>query len=452
MHVTETMNEGLKRQLQVTISAAELASRADERIAELKDQVRIKGFRPGKVPFAHIKRLYGRSVMAEVLEKAVNETTQRALDERNERPALRPDIKFSEEEGAIDKVIAGEADLSYDVTFEVLPSFEVVDFKTLKLERPVAEVPAAQIDEAMERLREQGVSYDVQEGRAAEARDRLTIDFEGRIDGEPFEGGSGEDMFVVIGRGGFIPGFEDGLTGAKAGEERDVKASFPDNYPAEQLRGKDAVFKVKVKDVAVPRLPELDDEFASKLGLDSLAKLRAAVEERTNAEYASATRAKLKRKLLDALNDAHTFDLPASLVDSEFEGIWRQVTQSLEQAGRTLADEGKTEEAARDEYRAIAARRVRLGLVLSDVGEKNQITVSDEELARAMVEQARRYPGEERQVYEFLRKSPEAMLQLRAPLFEDKVVDFILELAEVTDTVVTPEELLAVEDEDEQQG
>ena len=449
MQVTETVSDGLKREIKVTVPADELAQRVDQRLAELKGQVRLKGFRPGKVPVGHLKKIYGRSVMAEVLEKTVGEKTQQAIEERNERPALQPDVKLTEDQEEIEKVMAGDADLAYSVAFEILPDIELIELAKLELERPVAEPPDSQIDEALAKLQEQGTSYEVEEERAAEEKDRLSIDFTGRIDGEEFEGGSGQDVFVVIGRGGFIAGFEEGLTGAKTGEERDVTAQFPEDYHAEDLAGKEAVFSVTVKDVARPVVPELDDAFAEQLGLESYEKLREAVTERTKQEYETLSRNKLKRSLLDALSDGHAFELPPTLVDNEFDGIWRQIEQSLAESEKTFEDEGKTEEEARKEYREIAERRVRLGLVLSEIGEKNEISISDEELGRAMVEQARRYPGREKEMYELMRSTPEMVMQLRAPLYEDKVVDFILELANVTEKTVTPDELLAVNDEED---
>lgn len=449
MQVTEANTDGLKRQLRVVIGAGELEDKLSERLQQLKGQVRIKGFRPGKVPVAHLRKVYGRSVMAEVVERALSEATEQAISDRNERPAMQPDVKLSEDKDELEKIMSGEADLAYTLSFEVLPEFTLTDLSKLKLVKPVAEVPADEIDKSVENLRQGSVAYESEEGRKAGTDDRLTIDYVGKIDGEEFEGGSGEDMFIVIGKGGFIPGFEEGLEGATAGEDRVIKATFPDTYPVADLANKEATFDVKVKDVAAPSLPELDDAFAEKMGLESVASLRDAVTEQLRQDYERASRGQLKRAILDALNDAHKFELPPTMVDTEFEAIWKQVTEGLEQAERTFEDEGKTEESARQEYREIAERRVRLGLVLSDIGDKNELTVSEEELGRKIVEQARRYPGQEQQVYEYLTKTPQALAQLRAPLYEDKVVDFVAELADVETKEVSSEELFADDDDDE---
>jgi trigger factor len=288
----------------------------------------------------------------------------------------------------------------------------------------------------------------VAEGRAAEDGDRVTIDFVGKIDGEPFEGGSAEGVNIVLGQGGFIPGFEEGLKGSKAGEERVVSAKFPEDYPEKSLAGKDATFDVKVKEVAVPKRPAIDDDLAKKLGAENLEKLRELVTEQLKREYEAASRTKVKRALLDELDKRHDFALPPTLVDREFEGIWRQVTESLQQAGRTFEDEGRTEEQAKEEYRKIAERRVRLGLILGEVGEKASIQVTQDELRRALIEQARRFPGQERYVYEFYEKNPGALAELRAPIYEEKVVDHILGQVQVEDKKVNREELFK---EDEQE-
>ncbi len=446
MQITEKLSEGLKRELKVVIAADELDARLSAKLDELKDKVKLKGFRPGKVPVSHIKKVYGQSIMAEVVQEAVEESRAKALTDRDERPAFQPSITLPEDEGEVKKVIDGGHDLEFTMAFEVLPKFELADLKTLKVERPVAEVSDEEIDKAIERIRNANVIYEAKDG-PAETGDRVTIDFVGKIDGEPFEGGTGEDAQVILGRGMFIPGFEEGLQGAKAGEERTIKASFPEKYQAANLAGKDAEFDAKVKEVAAPRVPEADDEFAKSLGLDSLAKLKDAVREQISKDYTEASRGKAKRSLLDALDEAHSFDLPPSLVDSEFEAIWRDITQHLERAEKTFEDEGTTEEKAREEYRSMAERRVRLGLVLSEIGQSNEIKVTDEEVRRAMMQRAQQFPGQERQVIEFYRNNPNALLELRMPIFEDKVVDFALELAEVDEKKVSPEELFHIDDD-----
>jgi trigger factor len=448
MQITETLSEGLKRELKVVIAADELDERLNAKLDELKDKVRLKGFRPGKVPFAHLKKVYGPSAMSEVIQQAVDETTTQAIAGRGERPAFTPSITLPEDEGTVKKVIDGGHDLEFVMSFEVLPKIELADLKTIEVERPVSEVSAEEIDKAIDRLRNANVAYDPKDGEAAEG-DRVTLDFVGKLDGEPFEGGSGEDAQVILGRGMFIPGFEEGLAGAKAGDKRTIKASFPEKYQAPNLAGKDAEFDVTVKEVAAPRVPEADDEFAKSLGLESLGKLKDAIKERIVKEYAGASRSKAKRSLLDALDKAHHFELPPSLVDREFESIWQEMTAHMERIKRTFEDEGTTEEKAREEYRAMAERRVRLGLVISEIGTRNEIKVTDEELRRAIMQRAQQYPGQERKVIEFFRNNPNALMELRMPIFEEKVVDFALELADVKEKKVSPEELFHVE-EDEQ--
>lgn len=448
MQVTETSSDGLKRQLKVVVGAGEIGERFAARLDEIKDRVQLKGFRKGKVPVGHLKKVYGRSLMGEVLQQTIEEKSRAVLTERNERPALQPQIELSEDQQEIEKVMSGQADLSFGMTFEVLPDFTLTEFDQIPLEKLVADVDDKAIDDAVGQLVERSISYEAAEGRTAEDGDRLTIDFVGKIDGTPFEGGAGEGVNIVLGQGSFIPGFEDGLKGAKAGDERVVNATFPEAYPEKTLAGKAAVFDVTVKEVAVPKRPEVNDEFAKTLGAESLTQLRELVSQQIKREYDQASRAKLKRVLLDELEKRHDFALPPSLVDREFEGIWRQVTEGLKQAGRSFEDEGKSEEEAKVDYRKIAERRVRLGLVLGEVGEKNQIQVSQDELRRALMEQARRYPGQERAVYEFYEKNPGAIAELRAPIYEEKVVDFILERAKPVERKVDREELLKPEPEE----
>ena len=449
MQVTETLSDGLKRQLKVVVDAGEIGARFDARLHEIKDRVQLKGFRKGKVPVQHLKKLFGRSLMGEVLQQTIEEKSRAAIAERKERPAIQPHIQLPEDQQEIEKILSGQADLSFDMSFEVLPEIKLIDFSELRLERPVADVDDKAIEDAINQLVERSTTFEVAEGRAAEDGDRVTIDFVGKIDGEPFEGGAGEGVNIVLGQGGFIPGFEDGLKGVKAGEERTISAKFPDDYPEKSLAGKDATFDVKVKEVAVPKRPEVNDEFAKTLGAENLEKLRELVVQQIKREYDQASRAKVKRALLDELEKRHDFELPPTLVEREFESIWSQVTQGLEQAGRTFEDEGKTEEQAKEEHRKIAERRVRLGLILGEVGEKAGIQVTQDEMRRALVEQARRFPGQERYVYEFYEKNPGALAELRAPIFEEKVVDHILAQAKVEDKRVDREELFKPEPDEE---
>jgi trigger factor len=447
MNITEVMTEGLRRELKVVVGADELERRLSARLDDLKNRVRLKGFRPGHVPKAHLRKVYGRSVMAEVVQQAVAETSREAISQRQERPAFQPNISLPEDEKEIDKIFSGSADLAYTMSFEVLPKFDTMDFSKIEVERPVAEVTPADIDKALDRLRNANPLYKAKDGPAAEG-DRLIIDFKGTIDGEAFKGGSAEDAQVILGSSrNIIPGFEEGLTGVKTGEGCAIDATFPDDYPEARLAGKKARFDVTVKEVTSPEAPTIDNDFAKALGLESLEKLCETVKRRLEQDRIVASRLKLKRVLLDKLNSSYTFELPPTLVDNEFQAIWRQVTSDLEQAKRSFADEGTTEEKARAEYRDIAARRVRLGLILSEAGSRNTIEVSDDEVNRALLERVRQFPGQERKVYDFYRNNPQALAEIRAPLFEDKVVDFITELANVTEKKVTAEELYADADD-----
>ena len=442
MNVIETNAEGLRRELKVVVGADELEQRVSSRLDELKGKARIKGFRPGHVPKEHLRKVYGRSLMAEVVQQAVADTSREALSQREERPAFQPKVALPEDEAEINQIFAGTGDLAYTLSFEVLPTVELMDLGTIKLERPVAPVTDEDIDEAIKRILATNQNYKPKDGAAKKA-DRVTIDFVGKLDGEAFEGGTTEDAPIVLGSGGFIPGFEDGLIGAKAGDERNVEATFPEDYPEAKLAGKTVQFEVKVKEVAAPETPTLDDAFAKSLGAESVADMRETIKARIEQDRAMASRMKVKRGLLDALNEGHTFELPPTLVDNEFQAIWEQVTKDLEQSKKSFADEGTTEEKAKEDYRDIAARRVRLGLLLSEIGSRNTITVSDDEVNKSLIERIRQFPGQERQVYDFYRNNPEMLAELRAPLYEDKVVDYVLELAKVTEKPVSLEELYA---------
>jgi trigger factor len=446
MQVTETASAGLKREYRVVFPATDLEARVNERLDDLKERVQLRGFRPGKVPVAHLKRIYGKSAMAEVIENAVREANDKIVSDHGFKLATEPKVVLPSEEGAVEGVIAGKSDLAYTVEIEIVPPIALTDFKTIKLERLSAEVTDAEIDQALQALSEQNRPFNAK-AEAAEKGDRLTISFQGTIDGQPFEGGAAEDVPVLLGSGRFLPGFEDNLIGAKSGESRTFDIKFPDNYPAAAIAGKDAKFAVAVKSVETPGAVTPDDDFAKTLGLDSLAKLREALRERIQREHAAASRQKLKRALLDQLDERHKFEPPPSLVEQEFNSVWSAIENDLKQQGRTFADEGTTEEKARADYRAIAERRVRLGLVIAEIGEKNNITVSEEQMRAAVMEQVRQLPGREQQVWDYYRNNPGALAALRAPLFEEKVVDFVLELAEVTDKTVSREELFKEEAE-----
>lgn len=448
MQVTETLSEGLKREYQVVLPSDELDRRVTERLTALKDRVRLDGFRPGKVPIPHLKRVYGKAVMSEVIEQAMTEVNSKIVTDGGFKLATEPRIKLaSEDQDSVKQVIEGRADLTYTVAMELLPKIELADFRKLQLERPVAPVSDEQVDEAVKRIADANRPF-VDKAGKAETGDRLVLSFKGTIDGEAFEGGTAEDVPLVIGQGQFIPGFEEQLIGMEKGETRTIKVTFPSNYMAEHLAGKEAEFEVTATGLSAPGEVKIDDEFAKTLGLESLDTLKGHVRDRLQQEHDAASRAKVKRMLLDALDETHRFDAPPSLVEQEFDGIWTSVTRDMETSGRTFADEDTTEEKAKEEYRKIADRRVRLGLVLAEVGEKNSITVSDEELNRALIERARQFRGQERQAYEHMRKDANTLAALRAPIFEEKVVDFLLELASVTDKPVSREELFAAEDDD----
>ena len=449
MQVTETLSDGLKREFRVVVPANDLDSKVNTRLGELKDTVRINGFRPGKVPVGHLKRLYGRSVMAEAIEAAVRDANAKIVTDHNLRLAMEPQVKLPTEEDAINAVVEGKADLDYSVAMEILPKIELADFKDIKLERLTAEVADAEIDEAIGRISEQNRPFlPKAEGAEAASGDKVNVSFTGTIDGAPFEGGSSEDIAVTIGSNSFIPGFEEQLVGIKAGDTRTVKASFPPNYLKADLAGKEASFEVNAKSIDAPGDVKVDDDFAKQLGMESLAKLRDAVKDRITREHAGASRNRLKRQLLDALDERHKFELPPTLVAQEFDNVWQTVENDLKQQGRTFADEGTSEDEAKAEYRKIAERRVRLGLVIAEIGDKNQIKVTDEEVQRAVVERARQFPGQEQQVWEYYRNNPQAVASLRAPIYEEKVIDFLVELTKVTEKKVTREELYKEDDED----
>ncbi len=450
MEVTETTNAGLKREYRVTLPATDLDARVVERLNEMKDRVRINGFRPGKVPVDHLRKVYGRAVMAEAIDGLVKETNARIVNEHGLKLALEPRVTLPEDKDTVENVLAGKADLSYSVAVEVIPKIQLADFKTIKLERLTAEVTEADVDESVRRLAEQSRTYTARADSAkAETGDRVVVSFKGTIDGAPFEGGSAENVPIVLGSKMFLPEFEAGLIGIAAGETRTVSAAFPADYMDPKLAGKTAVFEVTASAVEQPNELALDDAFATSLGLESMEKLREAVRDRIAQEYAGASRSKLKRALLDRLDTLHKFESPPTLVEQEFGNVWNAVQTDLKNQNRTFEDEGTTEEKAREEYRGIADRRVRLGLVLAEVGDKNNIRVSDEEVSRALLERARQYPGQERQVWEYYQKNANALAALRAPIFEEKVVDFIVELADVSEKKVTREEFFKAEEEDD---
>ncbi|MDX2104494.1 MAG: trigger factor [Alphaproteobacteria bacterium] len=434
MQVTETLAEGLKREFTILVPAADIAAQVDERLTALGTTVKVPGFRPGKVPMTMLRQRYGRSVMGEVLEQVVETSSAKALEERGLRPAMMPKIKVTQfDEGA---------DLEYSMSLEVIPEITPVDFATLELERPVADVTDKEIEDALDRLKQRYKRFEpITEARPAANGDSVLIDFEGKIDGVPFEGGKGEGYGLELGSNTFIPGFEEQLLGINAGETRDIKVAFPADYPSAEVAGKDAVFTVTATEIRTAVEQVVDDAFATSVGAESAEKLREAVRGEIEREFANASRMRLKRALLDKLAETHDFDVPAGMVEAEFEGIWKRVEEAR---GRGVTDpdmEGKSDDEQKTEYRAIATRRVRLGLLLAEVGRINQIRVSEDELRRAAIREATRYPGQERAVIEYFQKNRDAMESLKAPVLEEKVVDFILDIAKLTDKSMTPAEL-----------
>jgi trigger factor len=452
MQVTETLSQGLKREYKVVVNAAELDQELNAKLADLSKKANIKGFRPGKVPVHHLKRVYGKSAMAEVVQQTIDSKSKALLEEKKLKPAYQPEVKLPEDEAEVNAIMDGKGDLAFSVALEVIPDFELKDHSGLDLARHVVEVTEDHVSETLKRLSSQAKSFEEKQG-AAEKGDRLTINFIGTIDGVAFEGGTAEDVALEIGSNQFIPGFEDQLIGAKAGDDKTVNVTFPESYGVKDLAGKAASFAVKVTKVEGPKETAIDDEFAKKMGFEDLAKLKDMVKGRMGQEFGQMTAMKLKRDVLDALDKEYTFELPEKLVEQEFNGIWNALSNEMARAGKSFADENTTEEDARKEYRAIAERRVRLGLVLGTMGEKEGVQVAEQELQNALMARMRQFPGQEKQVIDYYRKNPGAMMELRGPIFEQKVVDSIVAKAKLTDKNVTKEELQAmVQDEDEVPG
>lgn len=449
MQVTETLSQGLKREYKVVFPAKDLAQRLDGQLADMKDKVRINGFRPGKVPAAHLKRLYGRSVMADVLQNAINEANRKIIEDNSLKIAMEPKIDFPENQAEVEAALEAKGDLSIAVKIEVIPDFDVGSFADVEITRLKADVPEEEIQQTIDRMASQNRTYEAKaEGAKSEKGDKLTIDFVGKIGDEAFEGGTGEGIDLVLGSGQFIPGFEEQLMGAKAGDTRTVNVKFPENYTATHLAGRDASFAVTVKSVAAPGEFKLDDEFAKQFGFDALDKLKDAIKSNIERDYIRAGRDKVKRALLDALDKKYSFELPEGLVSQEFDGIWAQVEAGQKAGGKSFAEEGTTEEAARADYRKIAERRVRLGLVLAEVGRVNEIQVTDDEMTQALLERARQFPGQEKMVWDYYRNNRDALNELRAPLYEEKVVDHIVAQAKVTEKTVSKDELFKIEEDD----
>lgn len=442
MQVIETLAEGLKREIKVVIPAKDMEQRMNERLADVKDKVRINGFRPGKVPVSHVKKMYGKSIMAELVNEIIRDKPSAILSERGEKSATQPEIVMTEDEQEAEKILSAQADLEFSISYEVIPAIELKPVDGIKVEREVVEIPESEIDEQILKIAENARSFETKKGKAADG-DRVTMDYLGKVDGVAFDGGKDEDAELVIGSKRFIPGFEEQLVGLKAGDEKVITVTFPADYPAANLAGKEATFDITVKEVASPAAIEINDELATKLGVESVEKLKEIVRSQIEGQFGGITRQKVKRQILDQLDSMYQFEAPSKLVDAEFENIWRQINTDLAQSGKTFADEDTTEEEARDEYRKLAERRVRLGLVLSEIGEKAGIDVTEEEMQRALYAQLQQFPGQQKEILEFFRKTPGAAASLRAPIFEEKVIDKLLSEISVTDKTVSKEELMA---------
>jgi len=429
MQVTETKTEGLSREYTVQLPAKDIEEKVSNRLKEIATTAQLPGFRPGKVPVALLRKRYGPSIMGEILERAVNDSSQQALAEKGIRPAMQPEIEITSfDEGK---------DLEYTMNVQALPEITPVDFKTLELERWVPEISDDELKTALENIaNSQKTSEPVSKKRKSKAGDIVVIDFTGSVDGEEFPGGKAEGYSLELGSNSFIPGFEDQLIGKTAGDTLDVKVTFPAEYGAADLAGKDAVFAVTIHELRETAPAAIDDELATKLGMENLEKLKEAITEEQSREFREVARMKMKRALLDMLADGHDFEVPSKLVDQEFESIWKQFEderKKAEENGEKADDDGLSDDDHKAEFRTIAERRVRLGLLLAEIGRVNEIQIAQEDLNKAVMEETRRYPGQEQEVMEFYQKNPEAMQQLSAPLYEDKVVDFIFEMSKVTD-------------------
>jgi trigger factor len=449
MQVTETLSQGLKREYDISLPASDLAAKLNGQLADLKAKVRINGFRPGKVPMEHLRKVYGKSVMADVMQEAIASANKKIIDDNHLRLAREPKVELPNDQAAIDAALEARGDLNFKVALEVLPVFEIGDFSQISLERLTADVEPSDIETALDRLAEERRSYSEKPASArAEIHDRVTIDFDGTIEGVPFEGGEGRDIQVALGSNTFLPGFEDQLMGVAVGDKRTVRATFPEAYAVRALAGKTADFDATVKAVATRDPFPLDDEFAKSMGAENFDKLKDTIRDRIAAEYSRVSRDKVKRQLLDKLDKLYSFELPEGLVNQEFNSIWEQVAREQQASGRTFADENTTEEAAQADYRKIAERRVRLGLLLAEVGTRAEVKVADEEMTQALVARARSFPGQEKQVWDFYRNNNQALAELRAPIYEEKVVDHILGLAKVEERKISREELLKPVDDE----
>ena len=448
MKTTQITSEGLKREYQVLMTAADLEERLMSELNNIKDKVQVNGFRPGKVPSSHVRKLYGRSIMADVVQNAINEVNRQIVNDNNLKLAFQPQVNLPEDKDEIEAVMDAKADLSFTIALEILPTIEIKDLSNIALTKKVAHPSDADLQQALERMGSQNATFSPRpEDEKALNGDRLTINFVGAIDGEIFQGGSADDIDLTIGSNTFIPGFEEQLLGVKKYEQRSVNVTFPANYGAQHLAGKQAHFAVTVTEVSAPDEVKLDDEMAKKFGMDKLDELKEAVKTSIQRDFDVESRLQLKKSLLDALDHLYDFPLPPTLVEQEFNGVWSGLMQEYKTEGKTLESEGKSEEEAKAEYHRIAERRVRLGLVLAEIAEKAEIKVTDDEVTKALIEKARQFPGQEKQVWDYYRKNTQAVAEIRAPIIEEKTVDILLTQVKLTEQVVTREALFADEDE-----
>ncbi|WP_170340026.1 trigger factor [Ruegeria arenilitoris] len=433
MQVTETLNEGLKRGYNIVVTAAELDEKVNEKLIEAQPEIEMKGFRKGKVPMALLKKQFGQRLLGEAMQETIDGAMNKHFEDSGDRPALQPQVKMTNEDWK-----EGD-DVHVEMSYEALPEIPEVDLKSVELEKLVVKADDAAVEEALQNLAETAQDFKARrKGSKAKEGDQVVIDFVGKVDGEAFEGGSAEDYPLVLGSNSFIPGFEDQLVGVKAEEVKDVTVTFPEEYGAEHLAGKEAVFTCTIKEVKEPVAAEINDELAQKFGAEDLAALKAQIAERLEAEYAGASRAVMKRALLDALDEKVSFDLPPTLVEAEAKQIAHQLWH---EENPEVTDHNHDEIEPTEEHNKLAERRVRLGLLLAELGQKAEVEVTDAEMTQAIMNQARQYPGQERQFFEFVQQNAQMQQQLRAPIFEDKVVDYVVELAKVTEKEVSKEEL-----------
>ncbi len=442
MQVDETSTEGLKREFKVVVPANDIESTMVERLNEIGQSVSVPGFRPGKVPIALLKKRYGEAVKGEVLEKTIQDSWQQALTDKGLRPAAQPKVDIVTFEDGVD--------LEYTLAVELLPDIDPIDFSKLELDRRVAKVTDEEVDKSLQRLAESRRIFEAVEGRAAEKGDQVVVDFVGKVEGEEFAGGSVNGFELEIGGPAFLPGFDGQIEGMKQGDNKVITINVADDHPNEQLRGNDVEFDVSIIEVREPKAAEVDEELAKSSGMDSVDALKGAVREQLDREFMQLSRAHLKKELLDRLSDEHDFELPEGIVDSEFEGIWKQVQDAKERDALDEDDKERNEEDLKSNYRDIAERRVRLGLLLAEVGRVNNISVTQDDLNRAIHAEASRFPGQEAKVMEYFQKDANALQEMQAPIFEDKVVDFVIEMATINEQEVSVDELM--QDPDAEEG